>query len=100
MNLAEQNLQDIQKEISTIIEKLTALNTSKCIAYSTNKVETAQELSNKLSDLYTAFRHQEKVLTDTFKSEIKSQLDALGKRYFFKEYRATNVMYRNGTRID
>ncbi len=40
MNLAEQNLQDIQKEISTIIEKLTALNTSKCIAYSTNKVET------------------------------------------------------------
>mgnify|MGYP003328796047 CR=1 FL=1 len=99
MNLAEQNLQDIQKKISTIIDKLTALNTSECIAYSTNKVETAQELSNKLSDLYTAFRHQEKVLTDTFKSEIKSQLDALGKRYLFKEYRATNVMYRNGTRI-
>ena len=60
----------------------------------------AQELSNKLSDLYAALAQQEKVLSDSFKKDEKAQLDATGKRYMFKDYRATNVIYRNGNRFD
>lgn len=101
MNLAEKNLQTIRSRISTIMDQLKQhQNSIESNATATTVVESAQNLSNELSDLFQALKHQEKVLSDTFKSEIKSYLDSYGKKTTFKDYRATNVMYRNGTRID
>ena len=101
MNLAEKNLQTIRSRISTIMDQLKQhQNSIESNTTATTVVESAQNLSNELSDLFQALKHQEKVLTDTFKSEIKSYLDSYGKKTTFKDYRATNVMYRNGTRID
>ena len=67
---------------------------------STNSIEDAHDLSKELSDLFSALEYQEKVLSDDSKAELKSQPDTYGKKTTFKEYRATNVIYRNGTRID
>ncbi|WP_188618965.1 hypothetical protein, partial [Cysteiniphilum litorale] len=100
MNLAEQNLETIQNEISNTIVELSKLNTVTENKLDKDRIEHAQNLSSKLSDLYAALNHQEKVLSDSFKKDEKAQLDATGKRYIFKDYRATNVMYRNGNRFD
>ena len=100
MNLAEQNLETIQNEISNTIVELSKLNTVTENKLDKDRIEHAQDLSSKLSDLYAALSHQEKVLSDSFKKDEKAQLDATGKRYIFKDYRATNVMYRNGNRFD
>ncbi|WP_157968311.1 hypothetical protein, partial [Cysteiniphilum litorale] len=100
MNLAEQNLETIQNEISNTIVELSKLNTVTENKLDKDRIEHAQDLSSKLSDLYAALSHQEKVLSDSFKKDEKAQLDATGKRYIFKGYRATNVMYRNGNRFD
>lgn len=101
MNLAEQNLQTIRNRISSIMEQLKQHQESvESKDISTKSIEDAHGLSKELSDLFSALKHQEKVLSDSFKAELKAQLDAYGKKTTFKEYRATNVMYRNGTRID
>ena len=100
MNLAEQNLKKIQDEISNTIIELSELNTVTENKLDKDRICHAQELSSKLSDLYAALSHQEQVLNDAFKKDEKAQLDATGKRYIFKDYRATNVMYRNGNRFD
>ena len=100
MNLAEQNLKTIQNEISKRIVELSKLNTVTENKLDKDRIEHAQELSNKLSDLYAALAQQEKVLSDSFKKDEKAQLDATDKRYIFKDYRATNVIYRNGNRFD
>ena len=100
MNLAEQNLETIQNEISNTIVELSKLNTVTENKLDKDRIKHAQDLSIKLSDLYAALSHQEKVLSDSFKKDEKAQLDATGKRYIFKDYRATNVMYRNGNRFD
>ena len=37
-----------------------------------DRIEHAQDLSSKLSDLYAALSHQEKVLSDSFKKDEKT----------------------------
>ena len=51
MNLAEQNLKTIQNEISKRIVELSKLNTVTENKLDKDRIEHAQELSNKLSDL-------------------------------------------------
>jgi len=100
MSLAEKNLNKIQEEIGDTISKLSDLNSESCHDFNKNLLDSAQDLSSKLSDLYAALSHQEEVLSDAFKSDEKIHLESTGKRYTFKEYRATNVLYRNGNRIE
>ena len=56
MNLAEQNLETIQNEISNTIVKLSELNTIGENKLDKDYIEHAQNLSSKLSDLYVALR--------------------------------------------
>ena len=67
MNLAEKNLNKIQEEIGDTISKLSDLNSESCHDFNKNLLDSAQDLSSKLSDLYAALSHQEEVLSDAFK---------------------------------
>ena len=100
MTLAEQNLKKIQDEITNIISLLSELNTVNPHEINKERLNSAQDLSSRLSDLYAALSHQEQVLSDSFKQDEKLYLEATGRRYTFKDYRAVNVLYRNGNRID
>ncbi|WP_150469012.1 hypothetical protein, partial [Cysteiniphilum sp. SYW-8] len=79
MNLAEQNLETIQSEISNTIVELSKLNTVMENKLDKDRIKHAQDLSSKLSDLYAVLSHQEKVLSDSFKKDEKAQLDATGR---------------------
>lgn len=100
MILAEQNLKKIQDEITKTISLLSELSTVTSHEINKDRLNLAQDLSSRLSDLYAALSHQEQVLSDSFKQDEKIYLEATGKRSTFKDYRTVSVLYRNGNRID
>ena len=101
MNEAEKNLQLLQQRINNTLIKLQSVHSMESEASISicNDAISASDLSNELADLFDASSHQKKVLDIEFKAEIKAHIDSNEKRIRFKEYRATNVLYRNGTRI-
>lgn len=100
MTLAEKNLNNIREEITNTISQLSALNTVNTNETNNDHLNSAQNLSSRLSDLYAALSHQEQILSDAFKKDEAIHLEATGKRYRCKDYRAVSVLYRNGNRIN
>ena len=100
MNLAEKNLVEIKNRINAIISSLNMLNTASGYQYIYGpELAKADQLSKELADLFEAKSYQQRILTDSFKSEINELLNAQSKKSRFKEYRASNILFKNGTRI-
>lgn len=100
MNLAERNLVEIENRIDSIIKNLQLINTSANLKLvSQSPPLDPSDLSSELADLFEAKSHQQLILSDEMKTDIRNLLNGYPKRSDFKEYRPSNVLFKNGTKI-
>ena len=98
MNFAQENLIAIKDRISNILQELNSVNSGE----SSLLEEGQQDIVNlecELSDLFQAKSFQQKILTDEFKSKMNELVGSHPKKAKFKDYRVSNITFKNGTTI-
>ena len=98
MNFAQENLIAIKDRISNILQELNSVNSGE----SSLLDEGQQDIVNlecELSDLFQAKSFQQKILTDEFKSKMNELVRSHPKKAKFKDYRVSNITFKNGTTI-
>lgn len=98
MNFAQENLIAIKDRISNILQELNSVNSGE----SSLLDEGQQDIVNlecELSDLFQAKSFQQKILTDEFKSKMNELVGSHPKKAKFKDYRVSNITFKNGTTI-
>ena len=98
MNFAQENLIAIKDRISNILQELNSVNSGESSLLDEGQ-QYIVNLECELSDLFQAKSFQQKILTDEFKSKMNELVGSHPKKAKFKDYRVSNITFKNGTTI-
>lgn len=101
MNRAEVNLIEIDNRINEVLKELELAKseTPPVLTGLEKEFTKVGNLAKELADLFQAKAFQQEIITASFKSKMDKLTKSHPKKSRFKDQRASNIIFKNGTRI-